>query len=108
MGNPTEIGADRYVAVLLEVHNPGGGTFEDMPTGGAFVIGSDAESYRTGAQKMEPALREIRLEPGDRCEGYLSFKLPAGIRPAGFRFTPNLGLAPDTGEWALRDPAEVL
>lgn len=45
VGSPTEIGADRYVAVLLEVHNPGGGTFEDMPTGGAFVIGSDAESY---------------------------------------------------------------
>lgn len=108
VGNLAGVGADRYVAVLLEVHNPGGGTFEDMPTGGSFVIGSDGERYRTGAQKMEPALREIRLEPGDRCEGYLSFKLPAGIRPAAFRFTPNLGLAPDTGEWALGDPAEIV
>ena len=72
-----------------------------MPTAGAFLIGDDGERYRTGAQKLEPALREIRLAAGERCEGYLSFKLPTGVSAAGFRFTPNLGLATDAGEWQL-------
>lgn len=92
---------DRYVAVRLAVEKSGSGQFEDMPTAGAFLVGADGERYRTGAQKVEPALREIRLSAGERCDGYLSFKLPAGIAPASFRFTPNLGLASETGEWQL-------
>ncbi len=92
---------DRYVAVRLAVENDGSAQFDDMPTAGAFLIGDDGERYRTGAQKLEPALREIRLAAGERCEGYLSFKLPTGVSAAGFRFTPNLGLATDAGEWQL-------
>jgi hypothetical protein len=92
---------DRYVAVRMRVENPGATTFEDMPTGGALVVGDDGERYRTAAQKAEPALREIKLAPGESCDGFLTFKLPVGVQPAGFRFTPNLGLGPETGEWAL-------
>ena len=92
---------DRYVAVRLAVENDGSAQFDDMPTAGAFLIGDDGERYRTGAQKLEPALREIRLAAGERCEGYLSFKLPTGVSAAGFRFTPNLGLSTDAGEWQL-------
>jgi hypothetical protein len=92
---------DRYVAVRLAVENDGSAQFDDMPTAGAFLIGDNGERYRTGAQKLEPALREIRLAAGERCEGYLSFKLPTGVSAAGFRFTPNLGLATDAGEWQL-------
>ncbi len=90
--------------MLLEVSNPGSQPFEDMPTGGALLVGSDGQVYRTAAQKQQPALREVRLGLRERCEGYLSFKLPGGVAPAEFRFTPNLGLAADTGEWQLYEP----
>jgi len=101
IGSPPPDAAERYVAVLVEIRNAGQAAFDDLPTGGAFVIGSDDARYRTGAQRLEPALREISLAAGERCEGYLSFKLPVDVRPVGFRYTPNMGLAPETGEWEL-------
>jgi hypothetical protein len=31
----------------------------------------------------------------------LTFRLPGDAEPSVFRFTPNLGVAPDSGEWDL-------
>lgn len=91
----------RYVALHLRLRNAGDVPFEDLPTGGAVLIGDDGRGYRAARHRMQPALGEVRITPGQSCDGFLTFEVPEGAALRAFRFTPNVGVSGDSGEWDL-------
>jgi hypothetical protein len=92
---------ERVLTVRLRLHNLGEATYVDYPTGGARVVCTDGTHLRPARHRREPALREVRLEPGDETEGFLSFELPEAADPLRLQFALDVGVAPETAAWRL-------
>lgn len=98
---PTPAGSEQLLTVLLRLRNVGAALYVDYPTGGASIVCSDGTLLRPARHRREPALREIRLQPGEQVEGFLTFELPddPGIR--SLRFALDVGVAPESAAWEV-------
>ena len=43
----------------------------------------------------------VKIAPGDKRVGYISFEVPDGTKLTQFQFTLDSGFGPDTGQWEL-------
>jgi hypothetical protein len=92
---------DRLLTVLLRLRNVGEGPYVDYPTGGARIVCADGTLLRPARHRREPALREVRLEPGEEIAGFLTFELPEAADALSVRFALDVGVASESAAWDL-------
>lgn len=93
----------RWVAVRIEISNPGGPAYTETPADGARMIDAEGNVYAGWSDDpVRPGFGgDITIRTGDFERAFVSFSLPDGVRPHAVRFTPESRTAPETGEWRL-------
>lgn len=94
----------RFVAVQVSILNTGTGVYDDSPTNGLQI--ADAQSQRFDPDYDEvsagPSMAtEIKLSPGDKALGYVSFQVPRTSKVTTIQFTADSGFADETGQWTV-------
>ncbi len=101
-GNPN---GDVYVAALLTIDNAGAAAFSGDANNDATIIGSNGQDYTADFDSVSECTNfdngTYRLGPGESATGCVVFKLPPGITPAKFQYSPASGFASDFGEWLV-------
>lgn len=94
----------RWVAVRIEISNPGGPTYRETPAEASRLIDTDGNVYAAWASDpVRPGFGgTASVRAGGFIRGFVSFSVPLAATPVSYRFTPDARTAPDTGEWRLR------
>jgi hypothetical protein len=94
----------KYVAVDLVLKNTGTKPYSDSPGNGATLLDTADHGYTetlsetTSCQYIGSG---VRIAPGSKRAGCLTFEIPKNAKPALFQFTLDSGFADETGEWQL-------
>lgn len=95
---------NRYVGIKLRLHNTGSTVYDDCPSNGAALI--DAQEQQWAEMALGAALKPdfvcLKIRPGDKRVGYVSFEVPKKARLRTFQFGTESGFGPEAGEWSLR------
>lgn len=95
---------NRFVGVQFQLVNTGTKAYSDSPANGAQITDSDGQQFQptfadiTAGPSMSS---DVRLKPGAKALGWITFEVPKGIKPATVQFTMESGFADQTGEWKL-------
>lgn len=95
-----------WVAGQFEIKNTGSSAYSDSPNN--CVQAADASGQRLSATFVSgisngPIMTsDMKLTPGDKALGWIVFEVPAGTKVATVQFTPNSGMADQTGQWAIK------
>jgi len=70
---------------------------------GAVLIDSKSQQYDPDiTDPVGPGIgSSVKIAPGDKRVGYISFEVPDGTKLTQFQFTLDSGFGPDTGQWEL-------
>jgi hypothetical protein len=92
-----------FVAFQIELMNAGTKTYSDSPANGAVLIDSKSQQYDPDiTDPVGPGIgSSVKIAPGDKRVGYMSFEIPDGTKLSQFQFTLDSGFGPDTGQWDL-------
>jgi hypothetical protein len=93
---PNTLGA-RFV-----IENTGTLAYVDYPANGIRLI--DAAGRRYVPQILDsfkPGFGTIHLQPGDKVNGFVTFRIPASAHPAAITFRTDSGFGPQTARWPL-------
>jgi hypothetical protein len=97
-------GGTRFVAVQFLLTNVGRSTYHDDPGLGARLIDTHDQQYNSELAETAagPSMTDnVRIGPGSRARGFVTFQLPLGARPSRIQFTLDSGDGPQTAEWHL-------
>ncbi len=104
-GYSTPASGSRYVAVQFVIANKGDGAYDDSPSNGAKVADADGQQFeaaimvdKTSAGPSLPS--QVKVAPGGKAQGYLTFELPKGSKVAAVQFSMDSGFG-ETGEWKV-------
>ncbi|MGW7001405.1 DUF4352 domain-containing protein [Streptomyces sp. NPDC054933] len=95
-----------WVAGQFEIKNTGSNAYSDSPSN--CVQAADASGQRfpatiaTGISNGPLMTSDMKLAPGDKALGWIVFEVPTGTKVATVQFTPNSGMADQTGQWAVK------
>lgn len=103
-GSASAPNGTRWVAIRIEISNPGGPSYRENPADSSRLIDADGNVYAAWtSDPVRPGFGGNRtVRAGGFVRGYVAFSVPLGAVPQSFRFTPDGRTAPDTGEWRLR------
>ena len=103
-GRPAPPAGTRWVAVRIEISNPAGPTYTEVPADASRMIDTDGNVYAAWeSDPVRPGFGDdATIRAGGFVRGFVAFSVPLNATPAAFRFTPQQRTAPDTGEWRLR------
>jgi hypothetical protein len=94
--------ARRLTGVMLEIQNAGRKPISDTPSIGALLITVDGQELDAFSGLTGPHIMgEVWIAPGDERRGWICFKASKGSADR-FRFTPDSGVADQSGEWLLK------
>jgi hypothetical protein len=94
---------NKLVSVLLKVANLGRDFYHDSPGNGTKLISASTRVYSTVLPGIDPNLDGLAgLSRGASEVGWLTFEVPAGMRPWKLRYVLDSGFADQRGEWLLR------
>lgn len=99
-----------WVAGQFEIKNTGSSAYSDNPNNCVQVADASGQRFPativTGInvdQRSAPVMTaDMKLAPGDKALGWITFEVPAGTKIATVQFTPNSGMADQTGQWAFK------
>ena len=94
----------KYVAVDLVLKNTGTKAYNDSPGNGATLLDSANHGYTENLSETTSCQSigsSIKIAPGSKRAGCLTFEIPKTAKPAVFQFTLDSGFADVTGEWQL-------
>jgi hypothetical protein len=94
----------KYVAVDLVLKNTGAKAYNDSPGNGATLLDSADHGYTENLSETTSCQSigfSVRIAPGSKRAGCLTFEIPKNAKPAVFQFTLDSGFADETGEWQL-------
>jgi hypothetical protein len=94
----------KLVAVDLVLKNTGTKAYSDSPGNGATLLDTADHGYTENLSET-PSCRSmgtaVKIAPGSRRAGCLTFEIPKRAKPAVFQFALDSGFADETGEWQL-------
>ena len=95
----------RFVSLELRFKNTGTVTYKDSVLMGASLADAGGHSYNPSLSDSAagPPIpnAQINVAPGETADGFITFEVPTGQKPAGFKFTMDSGFASDTGAWQI-------
>lgn len=96
---------NRWIGVQFELVNTGTKPYDDSPGNGTQV--ADSEGQRFGGVfadiKAGPSMASsVKLAPGDKALGWLTFEVPKASKVASVQFGMNSGFSDQTGQWKLQ------
>ncbi|MER6492687.1 DUF4352 domain-containing protein [Streptomyces griseorubiginosus] len=95
---------NRWVGVQFRLLNSGSKAYGDSPANGAQIYDKDGQQFGpvfadiTAGPSMSS---EVKLKPGAKALGWITFEVPKGVKAATVQFAMNSGFADQTGEWKL-------
>lgn len=94
---------NRYVGIRVRLRNVGTAVYSDSPSNGASAVDQNDQEFSASIfDAVEPGLGSLKIRPGDRRVGWITFEVPDGSRLRLFQLTLDSGFGPETGEWRLR------
>lgn len=95
-----------WVAGQFEIKNTGNNAYSDSPNNCVQVVDSSGQRFPativTDITNGPVMTSDMKLAPGDKALGWLVFEVPTGTKLATVQFTPNSGMADQTGQWAVK------
>jgi hypothetical protein len=94
----------RFVAAQLRLTDVGTTVYDDSPSNGVQVADTEGQRFDSDISDVSagPSMApEVKLSPGDRTLGYISFQVPKTSKVASLQFTLDSGFADQTGEWHI-------
>jgi hypothetical protein len=93
----------RYFAVKLRLENTGSAIYQDSPSNGASVVDTDDQEYDASiSDAVEPGLGSLKIRPGDRRVGWITFEVPKDATIRSLQFALDSGFANEAGEWTIQ------
>ncbi|MGW1134411.1 DUF4352 domain-containing protein [Streptomyces griseoluteus] len=96
---------NRFVGIQFQLVNTGAKAYSDSPANGAQVTDADGQQFQPTFADLSagPSMSsDVRLKPGAKALGWITFEVPKGVKPATVQFSMNSGFADQTGEWKLK------
>jgi preprotein translocase subunit SecG len=94
----------RYVAVQFLITNTGTVPYSDSPSNGAKLADVQGQqftsTYTAGITAGVEMPASVKLTPGGKALGYITFEVPKASKVATVQFGMDSGFA-DTGEWSV-------
>ena len=92
----------RYVGIRLRLENISEVVYNDSPSNGAVVVDTDDQGFDASFfDAVEPSLGSLKIAPGDRRAGFITFEVPKNAKLRTLQFTLHSGFGPEAGEWSL-------
>jgi len=92
----------RFVAVQVRIVNTGKGVYDDSPSNGIQVADTKGQRFDSDFNEVSagPSMApEVKLRPGDKALGYITFQVPKASRVAQVQFSMDSGFADEAGQW---------
>jgi hypothetical protein len=82
--------------------NSGTKTYTDSPLTGAALIDDRLHRYDADlTDPVGPGFGSVKIAPGDKRAGYITFEVGDGRAPSIFQFKLDSGFGRQTGLWSL-------
>lgn len=92
-----------YCAVKLAISNVGEAVYNDSPVNCCQLIDTRDIGYSASIfDEIGPGFGSVRIAPGARRVGWVTFDLPDKAAPATLQYTSDSGFADETAQWELR------
>jgi hypothetical protein len=96
---------NRFVGIQFQLVNTGDKAYSDSPANGAQITDEQGQQFQPTFADISagPSMSsDVRLKPGAKALGWITFEVPKGVKPATVQFAMNSGMADQTGEWKLK------
>lgn len=92
----------KWVAAQFKLDNKGRKAYEDTPSNGAQVADKEGQRFPATIADVTagPSMAAgVKIPPGETARGWLVFEVPKASVVTSVQWTPDSGIAGDTGQW---------
>jgi hypothetical protein len=90
------------VGAKFLIQDTGTVRYVDFPANGIALSTTDGRIlHPLLTDTFKPGFGTIRLDPGERAQGYVTFRLPPSASPATVTFRTDSNFGPQTGRWKV-------
>ncbi|NUR51250.1 MAG: hypothetical protein HOV71_24250 [Hamadaea sp.] len=94
----------KLVGVQFRLQNAGSSVYSDAPDNCATLIDAAGQRFSPTIADITAGPRfpgVVTVNPGGSALGWITFSIPSAAQVTGVQFTPDSGVATETGEWTL-------